>query len=223
MPQPGNVQRPKTTLFQIFAQVGQALGNAHRLELLDLLMQAPRTVDELAAETQLSVANTSQHLQRLKQSRLVVSVREGNFVRYQLADASIARLWLEVRAIAETQFTDIQQALDAYRTRRNEFEHITADELRRRLAQGEVCLIDARPQVEYEAGHIPGALSLPLAEVERRLDELPTDLPLVAYCRGPYCVIADEALAILASHGRQVLRLEEGVAEWHQLAFAANR
>jgi rhodanese-related sulfurtransferase/DNA-binding MarR family transcriptional regulator len=222
MAQTGEKPRQKTTLYELFAQIGQALGNAHRLELLDLLMQAPRTVEELAAETQLSVANASQHLQRLKQSRLVVGERNGTYVRYRLADASITRLWLELRTVAATQIADVQKALDAYRTRRHEFEHISAAELRTRLARGEVCLVDARPQVEYDAGHIPGALSLPLADVERRLDELPIDLPIVAYCRGPYCVLADEALAILASHGRQTLRLEEGAAEWRQLDLAAS-
>ena len=222
MPQVREQRRQKETLYQLFAQIGQALANAHRLELVDLLMQAPRTVDELVAETQMSVANTSQHLQRLKQSRLVISEREGNYVRYRLADASIARLWLELRAVAESQIAEVQKALDAYRTRRYEFEHIPAAELRERLEKGEVFLIDARPQVEYDAGHIPGALSLPLEELERRLDELPADLPIVAYCRGPYCVIADQALAILASRGHQPLRLEEGVAEWEQMDFAVS-
>ena len=191
--------------------------NPHRLELIDLLVQAPRTVEELAAETQMSIANTSQHLQRLKQSRLVASTREGVYIRYRLADASIARLWLELRAVAESQLAEVQEALDAYRTQRHAFERISAAELRTRLQNGEVVLLDARPGNEYAAGHIPGALSFPLADLERRLDELPADLPIVAYCRGPYCVIADQALALLASRGRQTYRLEEGVAEWRQL------
>ena len=217
MPQIADKRRQKDALYALFAQIGQALANPHRLELIDLLVQAPRTVEELAAETQMSIANTSQHLQRLKQSRLVASTREGVYIRYRLADASIARLWLELRAVAESQLAEVQEALDAYRTQRHAFERISAAELRTRLQNGEVVLLDARPGNEYAAGHIPGALSFPLADLERRLDELPADLPIVAYCRGPYCVIADQALALLASRGRQTYRLEEGVAEWRQL------
>ena len=217
MPQIADKRRQKDALYALFAQIGQALANPHRLELIDLLVQAPRTVEELAAETQMSIANTSQHLQRLKQSRLVASTREGVYIRYRLADASIARLWLELRAVAESQLAEVQEALDAYRTQRHAFERISAAELRTRLQNGEVVLLDARPGNEYAAGHIPGALSFPLADLERRLDELPADLPIVAYCRGPYCVIADQALALLASSGRPTYRLEEGVAEWRQL------
>jgi rhodanese-related sulfurtransferase len=214
-------RQQKDRLYQSFAAIGQALANPHRLELIDLLVQAPRTVEEMTAETQMSIANTSQHLQRLKQSRLVASTREGVYIRYRLADASIARLWLELRAVAESQLSEVQEALDAYRTQRHAFERISAAELRERLQQGEVFLLDARPEVEYAAGHIPGALSFPLAELERRLEDLPADLPIVAYCRGPYCVIADQALALLASRGRQTYRLEEGVAEWRQFEIAS--
>jgi len=211
-------KRPqKDRLYQSFAQIGQALANPHRLELIDLLVQAPRTVEELAAETQMSIANTSQHLQRLKQSRLVGSEREGVHIRYRLADPRIARLWMELRAVAEAQLDEVQAALDAYRTQRHAFERISAAELRARLQKGEVFLLDARPQIEYTTGHIPGALSFPLEELAQRLDELPVNLPVVAYCRGPYCVIADQALALLASHGHRTYRLEEGVAEWRQL------
>lgn len=156
-------------------------------------------------------------MQRLKQSRLVASTREGVYIRYRLADASVARLWLELRAVAESQLAEVQAALDAYRTQRHAFERISAAELRARLQKGEVFLLDARPEVEYAADHIPGALSFPLEELAQRLDELPADLPVVAYCRGPYCVIADQALALLASHGHRTYRLEEGVAEWRQL------
>lgn len=209
-------RRQKEELYTLFAEVGQALANARRLELLDLLMQAPRTVEELAGEAEMSVANTSQHLQRLKQSRLVTSEREGTYIRYRLAHPSVAHLWLALRSVADSQIAEVQQALDAYRNRRHEFEHISAAELRARLEAGEVCLIDPRPEVEYAAGHIPGAVSLPLEELERRLDELPRNIPIVAYCRGPYCVTADEALALVANHGLQALRLDEGVTEWQQ-------
>lgn len=207
----------KGQLYKLFARVSAAMANPHRLELLDLLVQTPRTVEELARETGMSVANTSQHLQRLKHARLVVDEREGLHVRYRLADPAVARLWLELRAVAERQLAEVELVLDAYRRRRHEFDKISADQLRARLSKGEVVLLDVRPSVEYRAGHLPGAISIPLDELERRLRELPPNQTIVAYCRGPYCVYADEALELLASRGWKVARLEEGVAEW-QLA-----
>jgi len=207
----------KEHLYQLFAQIATAMANPHRLELLDLLVQAPRTVEELAAEAHMSIANTSQHLQRLKQARLVMTQREGVYIRYRLADPAVTTLWLQLRAVAGQQLAEVEQALNAYRERRHEFEGITADELLTRLHNNEVILLDVRPAVEYEAAHLPGAVSLPWDELARRLDELPDDKTIVAYCRGPYCVYADEALGLLAAHGRQGVRLEEGVAEW-QLA-----
>jgi len=215
-----NGKRPhKENLYQLFAQVAGALANPHRLELIDLLVQAPRTVEELAREACMSVANTSQHLQRLKQARLVSAEREGLHVRYRLADPAVGHLWLALRSMAEQQLAEVEQALDAYRHRRHEFEQISAGELLVRLDKGEAILLDARPAVEYHSGHLPGAISLPVDEVARRLDELPPDRLIVAYCRGPYCVYADEALALLAGAGRQVRRLEEGVAEWQAAGY----
>jgi rhodanese-related sulfurtransferase len=208
-------KRPqKEHLYQLFTHVATALANPHRLELLDLLTQAPRTVEDLAREAHMSIANTSQHLQRLKQARLVVDEREGLYVRYRLADPAVAHLWLELRGVAERQLAEVERALDAYRDRRHEFRAISAQELRERLRHNEVVLLDVRPALEYQAGHLPGAISVPHDEVERRLAELPGDKLVVAYCRGPYCVYADEALAQLAASGRQVARLEEGIVEW---------
>jgi rhodanese-related sulfurtransferase len=206
-------RRHKEQLYQLFSQVAVAMANPHRLELLDLLVQAPRTVEELAEEAHMSIANTSQHLQRLKRARLVLDEREGLYVRYRLANLAVARLWLELRAVAEQQLAEVERALDAYRQRRQEFEQISADELRVRLRAGEIVLLDVRPSLEYQAGHLPDAVSIPLDELERRLSELPPDKMIVAYCRGPYCVYADDALALLAERGWQVARLEEGVAE----------
>ena len=219
---PGHeTRRPhKQQLYELFSQIAAAMANPHRLELLDLLVQAPRTVEDLAREAHMSVANTSQHLQRLKQARLVTGERDGLYVRYRLADPAVARLWLELRQVAAQQNAEVQQALDAYRRQRHEFEPISAAELRRRLARDEVVLLDVRPRVEYEAGHLPHAISMPHELLEQRLDELPPDKTVVAYCRGPYCVFADDALAILSQHGRQVRRLEEGVAEWRQAGYA---
>ncbi len=221
MPDPTeNKRRQKETLYQLFARIGKALSNSHRLELVDLLTQAPRTVEELAAVAHMSIANTSQHLQRLKQARLVIDEREGVYIRYRLADDAVARLWQELRAAAEQQMAEVRDALDAYRDRRDEFEQISMAELRQRLQNGDVVLIDVRPAVEYAAGHIPGALSFPLEDMAQRLNSLPPDLPVVAYCRGPYCVLADQALMSLAAHGRRVVRLEEGVREWQQAGYA---
>jgi rhodanese-related sulfurtransferase len=213
----------KERLYHLFTRIASALANPHRLELLDLLVQAPRTVEELAGESGMSIANTSQHLQRLKQARLVIAEREGLYQRYRLADPAVMRLWLELRAVGEQQIDEVDQTLDAYRTRRHEFEKVSIDEVRDRLRAGKALLIDARPDVEYQAGHLPQAISIPLDELERRLDELPWNRTLVVYCRGPLCVIADDALAVLAEDGRKVARLEEGVAEWQQAGLTLER
>ena len=213
-------QTYKGQLYHLFASVASAMANPHRLELLDLLVQAPRTVEDLAREAHMSIANTSQHLQRLKQAHLVVDTREGAYIRYHLADPAVARLWLELRSVAEQQLAEVEHTLDAYRARRQEFEKISADELLRRMRKNEVALLDVRPQVEYRAGHLPGALSIPLDELERRLSELPGGKTIVAYCRGPYCVLADEALELLTTRGWKVARLEEGVVEWQAAGLA---
>lgn len=206
----------KENLYRLFAQVATALSNPHRLELVDLLTQAPRTVEELAQEARMSVANTSQHLQRLKQAQLVTAVREGQYIRYSLADPAVARLWLQLRAVADQQLAQVERALDEYRTRRHEFTGITAGELKDRLDNDELVLLDVRPTLEYETAHIQGAISLPWDEVSQGQWELPLDKTIVAYCRGPYCVYADEALAFLVQAGYHVARLEEGVLEWQE-------
>lgn len=213
----------KERLYHLFTRIASALANPHRLELLDLLVQAPRTVEELARESGMSIANTSQHLQRLKRARLVSAEPEGLYRRYRLADPAVMRLWQELRAVGEQQIDEVDEALDAYRTRRHEFEKVTIDELRDRLQTGQAVLLDTRPEVEYRAGHLPQAISIPLDELERRLDELPRHRTLVVYCRGPLCVIADDALAVLSEDGRKVARLEEGVAEWQQAGLALER
>ena len=204
-------RRHKEQLYHLFTQIASAMANPHRLELLDLLVQAPRTVEELAKEAHMSVANTSQHLQRLKQARLVLDEREGLYIRYRLADPAVTHLWLELRTVAERQLAEVERALDAYRQRRHEFEQISADDLRARLRNGEVVLLDVRPRVEYETGHLPNAISIPVDELERRLSELPPDKTIVAYCRGPYCVLSFEAVAQLRKLGFKARRLEDGL------------
>lgn len=209
-------RRAKDELYELFARVANGLANAHRLELLDLLVQAPRTVEELATEAGMSLANTSQHLQRLKQARLVVDERQGLRVRYRLADPEIARLWLEMRRVAERQLAEVEHALDVYRDRRHEFEQVSLAELKQRLSTGDALLLDVRPAVEYRAGHLPGAISIPLSELPDRIRDVAPGKEVVAYCRGPYCVYADQALEMLSAQGYKVARLEEGVIEWQE-------
>jgi rhodanese-related sulfurtransferase len=220
MNQPLNEKRyQKEHLYQLFAQVADALANPHRLELLDLLVQAPRTVEKLAQEASMSVANTSQHLQRLKRAKLVEDERDGLYIRYRLADAVVARLWLDLRRVGEQQLAEVERSLNAYRNQRYEFPRITPEELSALSGRAEIVLLDVRPYQEYQAGHLPGAVSIPLDELEGRLHELPQEKTIVAYCRGPYCVYADQALELLSRRGWKAARLEEGVAEWQQAGY----
>jgi rhodanese-related sulfurtransferase len=209
----------KERLYELFSQIGNALSNPHRLELLDLLVQAPRTVEELANLAHMSVANTSQHLQKLKQAHLVMDEREGQFIRYCLADPIIAQLWIDLRRVAERQLAEVERELDRYRPHRSDFEQISIQELRQGMSRNEIVLIDARPEAEFQAGHLPGAVSMPVDVLINRMEELPEGKTLVAYCRGPHCVYADEALMLLSARGYPVRRLEEGVAEWQQAGY----
>lgn len=206
----------KERLYQLFSQIANALSNPHRLELLDLLVQAPRTVEELAGLSHMSVANTSQHLQRLKQAHLVQDERHGLYIRYCLADPLIARLWIDLRQVAERQLAEVEQALDRYRSHRSDFECISIEDLQSGLREEQIFLIDARPEIEYRNGHLPEAVSIPVDALPSRLNEIPDRKTIVAYCRGPYCAYADEALILLSAHGYPVKRLEEGVAEWQR-------
>jgi rhodanese-related sulfurtransferase/DNA-binding transcriptional ArsR family regulator len=210
----------KERLYRLFASLAAAMANPHRLELLDLLTQGPRTVENLALEAHLSVANASQHLQRLKRARLVADQREGLYIRYRLADPAIARLWLDLRGVAAQQLADVQSAQKAYRPQQYAFPRITPDGLLAGQRRGKLALLDVRPRVEYEAGHLPEAISIPLGELRQRIKELPKSKTIVAYCRGPYCVFADQALDLLSRWGWKVMRLEEGVAEWQQSGLA---
>jgi rhodanese-related sulfurtransferase/DNA-binding transcriptional ArsR family regulator len=206
----------KEHLYELFAQIGSALANPHRLELLDLLIQSPHTVEELAKLAQMSVANTSQHLQRLKQARLVLDERIGQNIRYCLSDPEVAALFIELRRVSEQQLAEVDQVLDRFRSHRYDFEPISVEEVRKGIDRDEIVLIDARPKDEYLAGHLPDAVSLPIDILTNRIDELPLGKLMVAYCRGPYCADADEALILLSAYGYPVKRLEEGIAEWRQ-------
>ncbi len=218
------MNRPaKDRLYQHIAQVAQAIGNSHRLELLDLLVQAPHSVEQLALAGGMSLANASQHLQRLKHAGLVVGERLGTTIRYRLADPIVARLWIELRTVALSQLADVERALDEYRPQRQQFPTITPAALQAGMSRGEMLLLDVRPVEEFAAGHLPGAMSLPLEELPMRLDELPVTNLIVTYCRGPLCVYADEALAQVIARGRRGARLEEGVAEWQLAGYPIER
>jgi rhodanese-related sulfurtransferase/DNA-binding transcriptional ArsR family regulator len=203
----------KQALYAQFARIGGALASERRLEVLDLLAQGPRHVEALAAETEMSVANVSQHLQTLRQARLVEAEREGNRVVYRLADDSVLQLWLALRAAAESRLAEVA-ALRREHAPHDDTEPVGWAELAALAQDGGVLLLDVRPSEEYAAGHLPGALSIPVDELEGRLDELPRDRRIVTYCRGRYCLFADEALEVLRRNGFDAVRLEDGWIEW---------
>jgi rhodanese-related sulfurtransferase len=203
----------KAELFEQLARVGKALGNGKRLELMDLLGQGPRSVGDLAAAATLGVTTTSAHLQTLKQAGLVATTREGTTIRYRLADLDVAAIYVQMRQVAATHLADVDAARRSY-VGDNDTEQIDRDELLRRAAAGEVIILDVRPALEYAAGHVPGAISIPIEELSEHLADLPTDTEIIAYCRGPYCVFAHEAVRLLTAHGRRAVRLADGMLEW---------
>jgi rhodanese-related sulfurtransferase len=211
----------KDALFEAIAVMGKAFASPRRLELLDLLAQAPRTVDELARASEQSTANTSQHLQALHAAGLVTRAREGTSVRYALAGDEVLALWLSLRATSVAQLAEVERAATAYLG--EPVEAIGRDELRERLRRGDVVLVDVRPSEEYDAGHIDGARSIPIDELEDRLAELPADREVVAYCRGPFCAYAHEAVRRLRAAGRDARRLEEGWPEWRLTGPSSHR
>jgi rhodanese-related sulfurtransferase/DNA-binding HxlR family transcriptional regulator len=202
----------KSALFEAIAVMGKAFASATRLELLDLLAQGPRTVEELARASGQSTANTSQHLQALHAAGMVTRAREGTRVRYAIAGDRALRLWLALRDSSVAQLAEVERAARDYLG--EDVEAIGHDELVERLHRGDVVLVDVRPGEEFAAGHIVGARSIPLDELEQRLAELPADREVVAYCRGPFCAYAHEAVRRLQASGRSARRLEEGWPEW---------
>jgi rhodanese-related sulfurtransferase/DNA-binding transcriptional ArsR family regulator len=204
----------KNRLYGQFARIGKALSSPHRLELLELLAQGERTVDSLATEIGLSLANTSQHLQALRQATLVDSRKEGLFVFYRLSDPGVFDLSKAIRTVAERQLADLERLLQEHFGDRSGAEPVEMGELLKRARSRNVVVLDTRPPNEYAAGHIAGALSVPVDDLQRRLRRLPKEKEYVAYCRGRYCVYADRAVEILRSHGRRARRLREGFPEW---------
>jgi len=206
--------RFKSAIYEQIAHIGKATSSASRLELLDLLAQGPRTVEALATHTAQTVANTSHHLKALRAARLVESEKTGLYVTYRLADAAVGEFLLHLRKLAQARLGDIERVSRQYLEERGALEAVGDDELLRRVRAGDVTVIDVRPREEYLAGHIPGALSVPLSDIKARLRELPKRRDVVAYCRGPYCVMALDAVDVLRRKGFRAHRMEQGVPEW---------
>lgn len=205
---------PKRAVFEQFAVVAQALANGHRVELIELVAQGERSVEELARLSGLTVTNASQHLHLLRRAGLVVARRAGKYVLYRIAERDVVDLLMAVRRTAERGVAEIDKIVQSYFHARDSLEPVSHDELAARLRDGVVTLIDVRPGEEFAAGHIPGAVNIPLDELPRRLGELPADRTVIAYCRGPYCVFAFEAVAALRAKGYDARRLADGYPQW---------
>ena len=203
----------KDALFAEFAAVGKVLGNPKRLELLDLLAQGPRSVEDLANAAEVGISTCSAHLQTLREAGLVGTRRDGKRIYYSLAGDDVAGLWEHLRRVAQQHRPHTELARRAY-LGPEDTDAVDTDELLRRLGSGETVVLDVRPDVEYAAGHLPGAVHIPLEELEQRMSELPRDRDIVAYCRGQYCILAHDAVRLLASHGLPAWRAADGVLEW---------
>ena len=214
-----NSRKFKSAVYGQLARLGKAVSNPARLELLDLLSQGPRTVEALAREANLGVANTSQHLKALRSARLVEAEKSGLFVTCQLADQGVSDFLRGLRILAEARLAEIHEITRAFFEERGAMEPVDRDALLAKVRAGDVTVLDVRPVEEYRAGHIPGALSVPLKDLEQRLSGLPRDREIVAYCRGPYCVLAVDAVEKLRALGFRAFRMEHGVADWRALGL----
>lgn len=206
----------KTELFDALASVAQALGSGRRAEIVDLLAQGERSVEEIADEIDQSTANTSQHLQVLARAGLVRTRRDGTRVYYRLASDTVGELWVAMRDAAVHHVAEVSVLADEYLGERDVLEQVSSAELEHRLARGDVVLLDVRPEPEYRAGHIAGARSIPISQLEDLADGLPRRREIIAYCRGPYCVYADDAIRLLRARGLNARRLDVGYPEWRR-------
>jgi rhodanese-related sulfurtransferase/DNA-binding transcriptional ArsR family regulator len=209
----------KTELFEEFARIGKALSSGRRLELLELLAQGERAVEELAIETGMSIANTSQHLQVLRGAHLVDVRRQGTYAWYRLSGQNVLRLWMNLREVGEMQLAEIERVVESFFKDRKRLQATTCEDLLQQLETGSVVVLDVRPEQEYRAGHIRGARSIPVEELATRLKEISKKKSIVAYCRGPYCVFADDAVKALHEHGFRASRLTEGFPDWKLRGF----
>jgi rhodanese-related sulfurtransferase len=210
----------KDAIYEQFARIGKAVSSPKRLELLDLLCQGPRTVEVLAKESGLTVANASQHLQVLRTSRLVETEKEGLFVIYRLADQAVCEFFRAMRVLAESRLAEVEQIKRQFLEGREGMEPVDREELLALVRQGAVTVLDVRPAEEFKAGHLDGALSIPLKDLQLRLSDLPRDQEIAAYCRGPYCVLSVEAVEMLRAEGFQAIRIEEGIQDFRAMGFS---
>lgn len=210
----------KDAIYEQFARIGKAIASPIRLELLDLLCQGPRTVEVLAKESGQTVANASQHLQVLRISRLVETEKKGLFVTYRLADSAVCEFFRAMRILAESRLAEVEQIKRQFLEGREGMEPVEREELLKLVRQGAVTVLDVRPIDEFKAGHVAGALSIPLKELKLRLSELPRDQEIAAYCRGPYCVLSVEAIEFLRAEGFQAIRIEEGIQDFRAMGFS---
>ena len=209
----------KDAIYEQFSRIGKAVSSPKRLELLDLLCQGEKTVETLSQETGLTVANTSQHLQTLRAARLVEAEKEGLYVKYRLADQMVCEFFRSMRVLAETRLAEVEMIKRRFLEGREGMEPVDRNDLLRRVIDGAVTVLDVRPVEEYLAGHIPGALSVPLGQLKKLLSKLPRDQEIVAYCRGPYCVLAVQAVEMLSKQGFKAIRLEEGIQDWRAMGL----
>ncbi|MGD9979464.1 MAG: ArsR/SmtB family transcription factor [Hyphomonadaceae bacterium] len=212
----------KATLHESFAEVAKAAAHPHRLALLERLAQGERNVDALAEGVGLTTANASQHLQSMRRAGLLATRRDGKFIFYRLADDSVLALLDAIGAVAERNVAAVRDVVSSYFNERDAMEPVSRRELRQRVKEGNVTVLDVRPPEEFAMGHVPGAINMPLAEIKRRLSELPRSKEIVAYCRGPYCVFAFEAVAALRSAGFKARRLEDGLPQWRAAGLPIN-
>lgn len=204
----------KDAVYEQLARIGKAVSAPKRIELLEILSQGPRTVEALAKLADLSVANASQHLKALRGARLVEAEKKGLFVEYRLADDSVGRYLLSTQSLADARLAEIRQLTRDFLEERGALEPVNREELMRRVRDGEVIVLDVRPSEEYASGHIPGAVSVPIGELKTRLKELPKGKEIVAYCRGPYCIMSIDAVELLRKRGYRAVRMEQGVLDW---------
>lgn len=204
----------KDKVYTVLARLIKAMANPHRLEIIDLLGQAERSVDEIAAETGMSVANASQHLQILKQSNLVQIKRNGNFILYRLASDSVYKSWKDLREIGMGNLPEVEKIVKDFRAKKSSLEPVRLEDLLLRMKSSNIILLDVRPEHEFKAGHIPRALNIPIDQLPNRIGELKKSKQYIAYCRGPFCVFADDAVQLLIQKGFKANRMEEGYLDW---------
>jgi rhodanese-related sulfurtransferase len=214
---------PKREVFASLARIGTAVSSPARIEFLELLAQAERTVEQLAGLTGASVANTSQHLQKLRQAGLIVGRKEGLYVFYRLAGDEVVGLLSAIGRVAEAYVADVERIVRLYFAHKDELEPVPARELLQRAKKGLVTVLDVRPAEEYAAGHVPGAVNIPIHELEKRLKELPKRREIIAYCRGPYCLMSYDAVALLRKKGMKARRMQAGLPEWREAGFPTER